>query len=99
MGVRYNVVVPYTAFVSWVRCSRTIPHAHYTTKLPQQLMYCRTHITVCSQSKHRVFTVFNPKTTTVVENAAAERIESLEWNDVWSTFFTLENAPPMSSSV
>lgn len=51
------------------------------------------------KSVYHVFTVFNPKTTTIVENAAGERIASWEWNDVRSDVLSLGNAPPMSSSV
>ncbi|KDQ24483.1 hypothetical protein PLEOSDRAFT_1113808 [Pleurotus ostreatus PC15] len=48
---------------------------------------------------YHVFTVFDPKTTTIVENAAGEKIASWEWSDVRSDVLTLGNAPPVSSSV
>ncbi|KAF9488886.1 hypothetical protein BDN71DRAFT_1402579 [Pleurotus eryngii] len=48
---------------------------------------------------YHIFTVFDPKTTTIVENAAGERIASWEWSDVRSDVLTLGNMPPVSSSV
>ncbi|KAG9224687.1 hypothetical protein PTI98_010163 [Pleurotus ostreatus] len=48
---------------------------------------------------YHVFTVFDPQTTTIVENAAGEKIASWEWSDVRSDVLTLGNAPPVSSSV
>ncbi|KAL4268810.1 protein of unknown function DUF6593 [Pleurotus pulmonarius] len=47
---------------------------------------------------YHVFTIFDPKTTTVVENAAGDKIASWEWSDVRSDVLTLGNAPPVSSS-